>query len=136
MRCKIPPAIKIYIDLVRGGSFPVCRWQLLLCDLVERVFQTEDIRVDEAQLEKYLIYQKYFPFKLFEWEKFCFALHNCTYRADGTLRFPILVLYVGRGTGKNGYLSFILVLPVLSFESFSFESFYSNYPSILTQLLN
>ena len=106
MRCKIPPAIKIYIDLVRGGSFPVCRWQLLLCDLVERVFQTEDIRVDEAQLEKYLSYQKYFPFKLFEWEKFCFALHNCTYRADGTLRFPILVLYVGRGTGKNGYLSF------------------------------
>ena len=106
MRCKIPPAIKIYIDLVRGGSFPVCRWQLLLCDLVERVFRTEDIRVDEAQLEKYLSYQKYFPFKLFEWEKFCFALHNCTYRQDGTLRFPILVLYVGRGTGKNGYLSF------------------------------
>jgi phage terminase large subunit-like protein len=78
----------------------------MLCDLVERVFQTEDIRVDEAQLEKYLSYQKYFPFKLFEWEKFCFALHNCTYRSDGTLRFPILVLYVGRGTGKNGYLSF------------------------------
>lgn len=106
MRCRIPAAIRAYLDLVRGGSFPVCRWQLLLCDLVEHVFQTEDIRVDEAQLEKYLSYQKYFPFKLFEWEKFCFALHNCTYRSDGTLRFPILVLFVGRGTGKNGYISF------------------------------
>lgn len=95
-----------YIELVRSGEYPVCRWQLLLCDFVERVFAAEDIRIDTDQLAEYLSYTKYFPFGLFPWEKFCFALHNCCYRPNGTLRFPLLFLYVGRGTGKNGYLGF------------------------------
>lgn len=105
--CKrIPLEIQQYISIVRGNEYPSCREQFQLCDFVENVFQTEDIYVDEEQLAAYLSYQKYFPFGLFPWEIFCFALHNCTYRADGTLRFPILVIYVGRGAGKNGYLGF------------------------------
>lgn len=98
--------IDSYIRLVRGGEYPVCKWQLLLCDFVERVFTSEDIRIDTEQLAEYLSYKKYFPFGLFPWEEFCFALHNCCYRPNGTLRFPTLALYVGRGTGKNGYLGF------------------------------
>ena len=98
--------IDSYIALVRSGEYPVCKEQLLLCDFVERVFREENIRIDEEQLAKYFSYQKYFPFRLFPWEEFCFALHNCCYRADGTLRFPILVILVGRGSGKNGYLGF------------------------------
>ena len=105
--CKrIPLEIQQYISIVRGNEYPTCREQFQLCDFVENVFQTEDIYVDEEQLAAYLSYQKYFPFGLFPWEIFCFALHNCTYRVDGTLRFPILVIYVGRGAGKNGYLGF------------------------------
>lgn len=107
MSCKIIPLeIRQYISIVRSNEYPSCREQFQLCDFVENVFQTEDIYVDEEQLAAYLSYQKYFPFGLFPWEIFCFALHNCTYRADGTLRFPILVIYVGRGAGKNGYLGF------------------------------
>lgn len=106
MSCKIPPQIQNYIDLVRGGSIEVCREQIKLCNFVEHVFETEDIYVDQQQLEKYLSYQKYFPYRLFEWEVFVFALHNCTYRPDGELRFPVLFIYVGRGAGKNGYLAF------------------------------
>lgn len=107
MSCNtIPLQIQQYISLVRSNEYPSCREQFQLCDFVEKVFQTEDIYVDEEQLTAYLSYQKYFPFGLFPWEIFCFALHNCTYRADGTLRFPILVIYVGRGAGKNGYLGF------------------------------
>lgn len=107
MSCNtIPLQIQQYISLVRSNEYPSCREQFQLCDFVENVFLTEDIYVDENQLAAYLNYQKYFPFGLFPWEIFCFALHNCTYRADGTLRFPILVIYVGRGAGKNGYLGF------------------------------
>lgn len=95
-----------YIRLVRSGEYPVCREQLLLCDLVERIFGREDLTVNEEQLAEYLGYQKYFPYSLFPWEIFCFSLHNCVYRADGLLRFPILVIYIGRGGGKNGYLAF------------------------------
>ena len=101
--CK---AITDYIRIVRSGEYPVCKEQLQLCDLVERIFDSEDLTVNEEQLASYLSYQKYFPFALFPWEIFCFALHNCVYRADGSLRFPILVIYVGRGAGKNGFLGF------------------------------
>ncbi len=106
MSCKLNIHIERYINLVRRGKIKVCAAQIKLCDFVERIFKTEDIYVDEHQLEKYLGYQKYFPYKLFEWEEFVFTLHNCTYSADGSLRFPILFIYVGRGAGKNGYLAF------------------------------
>ena len=95
-----------YTRLVRSAIYPSCKEQYLLCDFIEKIFETEDIYVDIEQLEKYLDYQKYFPYKLFEWEVFCFALHNCTYKRNGQLRFPIMFVYVGRGAGKNGYLAF------------------------------
>ena len=98
--------IDAYIRIVRSGAYPVCRDQLALCGWVEQVFGTEQLTVNTAQLAEYLSYEKYFPFGLFPWERFCFALHNCVYRADGQLRFPLLFIYIGRGGGKNGYLSF------------------------------
>ena len=98
--------IQNYIQLVRSAEKPACKEQYQLCDYVEKIFREEDLQVDEEQLKKYLGYEKYFPFRLFPWERFCFALHNCTYRSDGQLRWPILVIYVGRGAGKNGYLAF------------------------------
>ena len=95
-----------YIAQVRSSEYPVCKDQLALCEYVEKCFSEENIHVDELQLKRYLDKQKYFPFRLLPWEKFVFALHNCTYRADGLLRWPILFVMVGRGAGKNGYESF------------------------------
>lgn len=98
--------IQDYINLVRSGTIEVCIEQLQLCALVESCFENESLFVDEGQLHKYLGLQKYFPFKLFEWEVFCFTLHNCVYSSPGILRWPDLFVLVGRGAGKNGYLAF------------------------------
>lgn len=98
--------IQDYIDLVRSKKYRVCIEQIQLLSLIEKTFETEDLLINEEQAEKYFSYQKYFPYKLFEWERFCFTLHNCVYRQDGELRFPDLFCYLGRGSGKNGYLSF------------------------------
>ena len=98
--------IQAYIDLVRSGDVAVCREQLLLCDYVESCFDMEPIWVDKDQLQRYFLLERYFPFQLLSWERFCFALHNCVYREDGQLRWPSLLIYVGRGAGKNGYLAF------------------------------
>lgn len=115
-----------YINFVRNGDYAVCKYQLQLCDLIEKIFESEDIRVDEEQLEKYLDLQKYFPFKLLPWEIFCFALHNCVYKADGQLRFPILFMLLGRGSGKNGFLSFedfALLTPVNNVKEYDIDVF-------------
>lgn len=106
MSCKIPERLKPYIDIIESGKVNSCKEQKLLVQLVKNAFAKEDLRYDEAQIEKYLSYQKYFPFNLFEWEIFCFILHNCVFKSDGTPRWSDLFVLMGRGGGKNGYLSF------------------------------
>lgn len=123
---KICKEIDEYINFVRSEEAVVCEEQLLLCDFVEKVFREEDVYIDEEQLRRYLGFQTYFPYKLLPWEKFCFALHNCTYRADGQLRFPVLFILVGRGAGKNGYLAFedfCLVTPVNGVRGYNIDMF-------------
>ena len=118
--------IQDYIDLVRSGTEPVCQEQILLADHVERVFATETLTVDEAQLEKYMGLQKHFPYKLLSWETFLFALHNCVYTESGELRWPILVGFMGRGSGKNGYLSFedfCLLTPINGIQHYNIDIF-------------
>lgn len=95
--------IQDYIDIVESGDIPVCREQIKLVSLVKDIFDNEDIYVDADLMNRYLALQKYFPFDLFPWQRFCFALHNCTFKRNGFLRFNELDIFGGRGIGKNGY---------------------------------
>lgn len=98
-----------YIRMVRCDiPKPYCKYQHKLCDFIEKIFDEEELWVDEEQLEKYLAFQKYFPYDLLPWEKFIFTLVMCTYTKDGDLRFPYSFVNVGRGAGKNGLISFIV----------------------------
>lgn len=118
--------IQAYIDLVRSGVTPMCREQYQLIDLIERAFAAENLFVDEEQLERYLGLQKHFPYKLLPWEIFIFALHNCVYTPDGDLRWPCLACIVGRGAGKNGYLSFedfALLTPINGVKEYNIDIF-------------
>lgn len=98
--------IQEYLDIIDNEVFAVCKEQKLLARLIKKIFETENLIIDEEKIEKYFSYQKYFPFDLFPWEKFCFVLHNCVFREDGLPRFPDLFVLVGRGSGKNAYLGF------------------------------
>jgi len=104
---QIPPEIAEYMDYVRSGDKAFSDEQIKLVRHVRYCFATQDIYVHTAQLEKYLSLQKYFPYSLFPWEVFLFALHCCTYWVGSNLpRWPDLFVMVGRGAGKNGYLAF------------------------------
>lgn len=103
---QIPKEIQDYIDIVEQEQFYTCKEQKLLVAMVKKVFQTERLKIDSAQVAKYMSYQKYFPFALFPWEVFCFVLHNCVFRSDGQPRWSDLFILMGRGGGKNGYLSY------------------------------
>lgn len=118
--------IQGYLDLVRSGTIEVCREQLQLAELIERTFATEDLFVDEDQLERYMGLQRYFSYKLLPWESFLFALHNCVYTREGDLRWPVLVIVVGRGAGKNGYLAFedfALITPINGVQEYDIDIF-------------
>jgi phage terminase large subunit-like protein len=98
--------LREYIDIVEQGKIRTCKEQKLLVALVKKALQEEDLKVDDIRIEKYMSYQKYFPFELFAWEKFVFICHNCIFKKDGTPRWSDLFVLMGRGGGKNGYLSF------------------------------
>jgi phage terminase large subunit-like protein len=121
INCK---EIQDYIDLVYSNEYPACKEQKLMIKHIKKCFETENIYVDTEQLEKYLSLQKYFDYDLFPWEKFVFALHNCTYSAPGILRFPDLAMLVGRGAGKNGYMAFedfALTTPINGIKNYDID---------------
>ena len=102
----IPVEVQGYIDLIESGRVRACKEQIQLVELVKRVFAEEELFYDVEQIGKYLSFQKYFTFSLFDWEKFCFVLHNCIFQADGLPRWPDLFILIGRGGGKNAYLAY------------------------------
>lgn len=106
MSSKIIQPLQDYIDIIESGKVNSCKEQKQLIQLVKNAFENEDLRINEVQVEKYLSYQKYFPFDLFPWEVFVFILHNCVFKPDGQPRWSDLFALMGRGAGKNGYLSF------------------------------
>lgn len=107
MSTAIPGAALEYVELVERGEPRVCREQTAFAAYVRRVFDTEELTVDEKQLEKYLSLVKYWPYDgLMPWEKFLLALWDCTYRADGTPRWDTVFFCGGRGTGKDGYIAY------------------------------
>ena len=126
MTGELDPRIQEYLDIVESGTEPMCKQQRQLARLVKKAFETENIHVDSDQLDRYMGQQKHFPYKLLPWEKFVFALHNCTYTETGGLRWPILFVLVGRGAGKNGYLAFedfALVTPVNGIQKYNIDIF-------------
>lgn len=111
MSCKRYKRIFDYIDMVKTGKLNVCQDQLDMIDnVVLPVLNREDVFVDEEQIEKGLSLQKYFPYRLIEWEIFLFALIAGVYLEDGETReifFNEIDIYLGRGSGKNGFISFL-----------------------------
>ena len=93
--------------MVEQGEIVSCREQRAVCAFVRHVFATELLWLDRERLDAYESYQRYFPFDLEPDELFVLALMLCTYSADGAPRFDELLLYVGRGYGKNGLITFL-----------------------------
>ena len=75
---EFPKEIQGWIDIVEKNIYQCCEDQHLLVAYVKKCFETENIFVDEKQLENYMRMERYLPFRLFEWQKFVFALLNCT----------------------------------------------------------
>lgn len=100
MSTPIPKPIQDYIDIVKTEKLhKVCKEQKLLVNMIEDIFSKEDLICDDDKFNKYMTYQKYFPFNLLPWEKFIFYLQICLYKQNGQPRFPDMFVLVGRGSG-------------------------------------
>lgn len=102
-RCKY---VDDWIKAVKTGKVHSCREQKKLAALLENILKDENIYFDMDAIENYInITEKYF-FPLYPAQKFIASLIiGCRYKSDNMLVFPILFLMMGRGGGKNGFIS-------------------------------
>lgn len=97
-----------YIRKIKRNEVEHCKEQDLMIDnIVIPTLEREDVVIDDEKIEKGLSLQKYFPYRLIEWEVFLFALiAGVTFR-DGDIVFNDIRIMVGRGSGKNGFISYL-----------------------------
>lgn len=95
-----------YITSIQSGAVPASREIHQACGYIEEKLSNPDIFIDTAKTEKAIeLIERYFGIALFPWEKFVLALMHCYYPADDTLVFDEFLIMMGRGNGKNGFIS-------------------------------
>ena len=98
--------IRDYIQSIRSGEIPASREMHQACDYIEGKLNNPDVFVDTEKTEKAVeLIERYFRMKLFPWEKFVLALVHCYYKSSDTLVFTEYLIMMGRGNGKNGFIS-------------------------------
>ena len=100
------PYIDSYIDGCRRGEIVVNNDILLAHDLIEEKLNHPDVFIDHEKIVKAVeLTERYFEIKLFDWELFIFALIHCYYKSSDTVVFDEILIEMGRGNGKNGFIS-------------------------------
>lgn len=100
--------INPYMEKILNNEIEHCKEQeLMIKNIVIPTLEREDVYIDEKRIEEGLSLQKYFPYKLIEWEVFLFALIVGVLTKDGEIVFNDIRIIVGRGSGKNGFISFL-----------------------------
>lgn len=108
MDYKYSRFIDPYINKILNNEIPHCKEQRLMIDnIVIPILERDDVIVDDDKIEKGLELQKYFPYKLIEWEIFLFALIVGVFFKNGNIVFTEVLILIGRGAGKNGFISFL-----------------------------
>lgn len=103
----IPPEVETWLIQVETDTPRACPDQHRLAAMIRRIFAEEELIVDTERLAKYRRLEKYYPFELFPYQRALIALWLCTYKAPGVPRWKTLFCMLGRGGGKDGFISFI-----------------------------
>lgn len=99
------PYIDAYIDGIYDGSVTPSDEIILAAGIVEEKLNDTRVFVDAEKIDKAVeLTERYFEIKLFDWELFIYALMHCYYDND-TIVFKEFDIMMGRGNGKNGFIS-------------------------------
>lgn len=100
--------INPYMEKILSNEIEHCKEQeLMIKNIVIPILERDDVYIDEKKIEEGLSLQKYFPYKLIEWEVFLFALIVGVLFENGDIVFNDIRIIVGRGSGKNGFISYL-----------------------------
>lgn len=105
-KCNYHPFIDSYIDGVRDGSIIAGIDIHLAMDYIEFKLNDPDVFIDTEKIDKAVeLMERYFEVKLFDWELLVTACIHCFYKSSDTVVFSTIFIMMGRGNGKNGFIS-------------------------------
>ncbi|WP_088036849.1 terminase TerL endonuclease subunit [Evansella clarkii] len=92
--------------MVEDGKIQACNEQKQLIEFLHWKLNQPGVVIDAEAIEKSIEKPKpYFPFELFAWERFINAFIYGVRYENGRLMFNRFLIEIGRGAGKNGYIS-------------------------------
>lgn len=102
-KCKY---IDDYLTSIESGEVPASAELRKAAAYIRRKLDPPDVLVDSARAEKAVeLIERYFRIKLFPWELFIIGLVHCYYISTDTVVFSEFLILMGRGNGKNGFIS-------------------------------
>lgn len=102
-KCKY---IDDYIYAIRSGQVPASKEIHLAINYIEKKLSNADVEIRTEQINKAVdLIQRYFEVTLLPWELFVIALTHCYYKSKNTVVFNEFLIMMGRGNGKNGFIS-------------------------------
>ncbi len=106
-RCKSHhPYIDQYMDDINSGKILASKDIKKAMVYIDRKLSDPDVFIDSAKIDKAVeLIERYFEMKLFDWELFVIGLVHCYYKSTDTVVFREFLIVMGRGNGKNGFIS-------------------------------
>lgn len=105
-KCKY---IDDYINAIESGGIRASKEIKQACEYIRRKLDNPDVFIDAEKTEKAIqLIEKYFEIKLFPWESFVIGLIHCYYKSNDTVVFSEFLIMMGRGNGKNGFISSVV----------------------------
>lgn len=100
------PYIDGYLERICSGELPSSKEMRLAAEYIPAKLSAPDVFIDTAAAEKAIeLIERYFGYTLLDWERFVIALVHCYHTADDTVVFSEFLIMMGRGNGKNGFIS-------------------------------
>lgn len=105
---KFNKHIDSYIEAVKSGDVIVNEDIKKAIKLIEEKLSQDNVTIDSQKIDLAIEkIEEYFPYKLFDWQKFTIGLIHCYYN-DDTLVWNQFFIMMGRGGGKNGFISALI----------------------------
>ncbi|TWH49602.1 terminase large subunit domain-containing protein [Sporomusa sp. KB1] len=95
------------MDNIRGGKITAGKDIIKALDYIEfKLAPPADVLIATEKIDKAVeLIERYFEMKLLDWELLAIALIHCYYRSNDTVVFDEILIVMGRGNGKNGFVS-------------------------------
>jgi len=97
------------MEKIREEEIPACKELKQALDYIENKLDDPDVIIKSDMIDKAVeIIEKYFGYKLLDWELFIIALIHAYYKSDDDIVFDEFFIMMGRGNGKNGFISALI----------------------------